>query len=124
MSGPPTRDVLATPTPIRIATSATRTTSRRCLIEYHCPKCHTPGGATPQGLSVGGLDLESFETLRAGGVRSGAEIVVPGQPCTSVLLQKVGAGPPFGARMPLDGPPYLDEEDLAAAVRLDRGGRA
>jgi hypothetical protein len=29
------------------------------------------------------------------------------------LLQKIAEGPPFGSRMPLDGPPYLDEERQA-----------
>ena len=80
--------------------------------EYHCRDCHTPGGKTPIGFQVGGLDLSSYDTLRAGGARSGAAIVVPGMPCESVLLQKLSAGPPFGARMPLDGPTYLGAEDL------------
>jgi hypothetical protein len=79
--------------------------------EYHCAKCHTPTGDTPIGLEVGGLDLSSAETLRAGGVRSGGAVVVPGEPCRSLIVQKVSAGPPFGARMPLDGPPFLDEEE-------------
>jgi Planctomycete cytochrome C len=82
------------------------------IAEYHCTTCHTPSGNTPIGLIVGGLDLTSVETLRAGGARSGASIVVPGKGCDSVLLQKVEPGPPFGSRMPLDGPPYLDDEDL------------
>ena len=82
--------------------------------EYHCVKCHTPDGQTPLGYLVGGLDLSSYETLRTGGVRSGANVIVPGMPCTSVLLQKLGPAPPFGTRMPLDGPPYLDDEDLEA----------
>jgi hypothetical protein len=80
--------------------------------EYHCKTCHTPGGQTPIGFLVGGLDLTSYETLRAGGVRSMGEIIVPGMPCQSVLLQKLSPGPPFGSRMPLDGPPYLEAEDL------------
>jgi hypothetical protein len=80
--------------------------------EYHCRDCHTPGGKTPIGLEVGGLDLSSYDTLRVGGTRSGAAIIVPAMPCSSVLLQKVSAGPPFGARMPLDGPTYLEADDL------------
>jgi hypothetical protein len=80
--------------------------------EYHCPKCHTPGGETPIGFVVGGLDLTSYDTLRAGGVRSGLNVIVDGKPCDSVILQKLGEGPPFGSRMPLNGPPYLEAEDL------------
>jgi mono/diheme cytochrome c family protein len=80
--------------------------------EYHCASCHTPGGKTPIGIVVGGLDLTSYNSLRAGGARSMAGIVVAGDACSSVLLQKLEAGPPFGARMPLDGPEYLEDEDL------------
>ena len=80
--------------------------------EYHCANCHTPGGKTPIGFVVGGLDLTSYDTLRAGGARSMAQIIVPGNACSSVLLQKLEPGPPYGARMPLDGPEYLDEDDL------------
>lgn len=76
--------------------------------DLHCDRCHTPGGATPIGLAVGGLDLSGYATLRAGGVVSGGEIVVPGQPCESLLVQKLADGPPFGGRMPLDGPAVSD----------------
>jgi len=80
--------------------------------EYHCVRCHTPDGPTPIGYMVGGLDLSSYDTLRAGGARSGASVIVPGMPCASILLQKVGPAPPFGTRMPLDGPPYLEPHDM------------
>ncbi len=78
---------------------------------YGCVDCHTPTGATPIGLQVSGLDLSSLATLRSGGTRSGGEIVIAGRPCDSVLVQKIGQSPPFGARMPLDGPPFLNELD-------------
>lgn len=81
--------------------------------EYHCRDCHTMTGKTPIGVTVSGLDLTSYETLRAGGTRSGADIVVPGKPCSSVLIQKLEAGPPFGSRMPLGGTAFVDDEDLA-----------
>jgi hypothetical protein len=72
--------------------------------DVHCTRCHTSTGATPIGLDVGGLDLAGYDTLRRGGVQSGTDIVRPGDPCNSILLQKLGAAPPFGGRMPLDGP--------------------
>ncbi len=78
----------------------------------HCLGCHTPTGKTPIGLEVGGLDLSTYDTLIAGGRQSGAQIVVPGQPCESVLVQKLGEAPPFGARMPLAGPPFLTDDQL------------
>jgi len=77
----------------------------------HCLHCHSPDGPTPIGLEVGGLDLSAYDYLREGGVVSGPDIVIPGQPCESVLVEKVSAAPPFGARMPLDGPPFLDDAD-------------
>lgn len=80
--------------------------------DVHCTRCHTPDGETPLGLEVSGLDLSSVTTLRTGGIQSAETIVVPGSPCTSVLIQKLGQAPPFGARMPLDGPPYLSAAEL------------
>ena len=79
---------------------------------FGCDDCHRPDGATPLGVEVGGLDLSSYGSARAGGVVSAGSIIVPGQPCESVLLQKLSPGAPFGARMPLDGPPYLDRVAL------------
>ena len=78
--------------------------------EYHCVHCHTPDGPTPLGLEVGGLDLSSYSSLLAGA--RGNPVVVPGQPCASLIVQKVGDAPPFGGRMPLDGPPFLDDGDV------------
>ncbi len=82
----------------------------------NCQLCHTPGFGTPIGLSLGGLDLSSAEALRRGGIESGTDIVVPGDPCNSILVQKIGASPPFGARMPLDGPPYLDRAQVQVII--------
>ena len=77
-----------------------------------CPACHLPGGETPVGITVGGLDLSTYETLFQGGVQSQGDIVLPGQPCDSVLYEKLSAGPPFGSRMPLNGPPFFTEAEL------------
>ncbi|MEJ7602749.1 MAG: hypothetical protein WKG01_32975 [Kofleriaceae bacterium] len=80
--------------------------------DLHCTRCHTAAGETPIGLDVGGLDLASYQTLLRGGVQSGADLVRPGDPCGSVLVLKLGVGPPFGARMPLDGPPHATARDI------------
>ncbi|MBE7453150.1 MAG: hypothetical protein HS111_31075 [Kofleriaceae bacterium] len=74
--------------------------------------CHTPTNGSPSGIELGGLSLGSVHALRQGGRVSGAAIVVPGDPCASVLVQKLEGTPPFGARMPLDGPPYLTAAEL------------
>ncbi|MFN0249693.1 MAG: c-type cytochrome domain-containing protein [Kofleriaceae bacterium] len=70
-----------------------------------CLDCHSTDGATPIGLAVGGLDLSSHQTLLRGGARGGTDTVVVGEPCASVLIQKINDAPPFGGQMPLEGPP-------------------
>ncbi|MEM6369335.1 MAG: hypothetical protein AAF851_13610 [Myxococcota bacterium] len=69
--------------------------------------CHLPNEPDPIGFTLTGLDLSSYEDLLQGGANSGGSIVVPGSPCASILWQKTGSAPPFGARMPFDGPPFL-----------------
>lgn len=74
--------------------------------------CHMP---TSTGLGAAtqivGLNLGTLGSLRAGGVTSGAQIIVDGEPCASVMYQKVSEAPPFGSRMPLNGPPYLTTDE-------------
>ena len=77
-----------------------------------CVDCHSGGGDSPIGLRTSGLNLGSYAALMRGGDASADDIVVPGRPCDSVLVQKVGQAPPFGARMPLDGPPFLTEREI------------
>ncbi|MBX2810376.1 MAG: hypothetical protein KTR25_01140 [Myxococcales bacterium] len=69
--------------------------------------CHFPDEVDPIGIEIGGLDLSSYEQLRQGGNNSRENIVIEGLPCESYLLQKLGPNPPFGSRMPFDGPPML-----------------
>jgi hypothetical protein len=74
--------------------------------------CHTPTNGTPSGIALGGLSLGSVYSLRQGGFNTGTEIVVAGDPCASVLMHKISDTPGFGARMPLDGAPYLTPEEV------------
>lgn len=76
-----------------------------------CADCHDPDSPDPIGAEVGDLDLSSYHGLRQGG-GNGASAVVPGQPCASLLYQKILPGPPFGSRMPADGPPFLTDDDV------------
>jgi hypothetical protein len=75
--------------------------------------CHLP---TPNGDGVGtqisGLNLSSLSTLRRGGLNSGAKVVIAGEPCSSIMYQKLSDAPPFGSRMPLNGPPYWSPDEL------------
>jgi hypothetical protein len=77
-----------------------------------CLDCHTSQGSNPIGLEMSGLDLSSYGKLRAGGGRSGAQIVVDAMPCESILYQKLGPAPPFGARMPYQRSPLADADIL------------
>jgi hypothetical protein len=82
------------------------------LFDKSCASCHTPDGRSPIGLQVGGLNLSSYARVRAGGAVRGERDVVPGRPCASGLFQKVSLSPPFGARMPLNGPPFLEDGEI------------
>ena len=77
-----------------------------------CSTCHYPGGENAIGLQLGGLDLSSYDTLKQGGAHSSGVLVQPTLPCESILYQKVSPGPPFGSRMPLNGPPVLSSDEL------------
>jgi len=75
--------------------------------------CHLQNAAGPGiGVQLSGLNLSSLSALKAGGRNSGARIVVPMEPCESILYEKVYEAPPFGSRMPLGGPPFLSAQDL------------
>lgn len=73
----------------------------------------SPGGCGCHASnSTGGFNLGSYESLRRGGLISGTRIVVAGKPCESILAQKLGLAPPFGARMPYNGPPFYSAAEL------------
>ena len=74
--------------------------------------CHQPTSSRQPGLEITGLSLASYDSLLQGGVNSGGQIVIPGDPCSSIVFQKVGDAPPFGSRMPINGPPYLSDAQL------------
>jgi hypothetical protein len=79
------------------------------LARAGCVNCHTGDGL---GINQSGFNMASYTTLRAGGHNSGASVVIDGQPCTSIIVEKVKAPPPFGRRMPYNGPPYLSATDI------------
>jgi mono/diheme cytochrome c family protein len=67
------------------------------LFDDHCTRCHRPDG---EGVQESGLDLTSYGALLEGGTRSVDTIVIAGEPCASVIFQKITDAPPFGSRMP------------------------
>jgi len=77
-----------------------------------CTPCHDPAQDGALGVQLGGLDLSTHQSLFRGGFNSAGNIVVPGRPCESALFLKVSPGPPFGSRMPFDGPPFFTAPEL------------
>jgi hypothetical protein len=55
--------------------------------------------------------MSSLTAMRRGGATSGSKIIVAGDPCSSVLAQKLSSAPPYGARMPLVGPPFWTDDE-------------
>jgi len=70
-----------------------------------CAACHL-------GRVTSGLDLSSYQSLRRGGLNSGPRIIVANEPCNSILVQKISRTPPFGSRMPFNGPPYFTAAEI------------
>lgn len=81
--------------------------------DVHPLMTRSMGGCTcHQGKETSGLDISSYESLRRGGINSGANIIIDNDPCDSIIVQKLGPTPPFGSRMPFNGPPYLSDDEL------------
>ena len=74
-----------------------------------CRSCHYEVG-TREGLDAVGLDLQTLGEIRRGGVNTSKNIIVPGSPCNSAIVQKL-RGTFGGARMPKTGP-YWSREDI------------
>lgn len=76
------------------------------LLQARCAYCHRPDGV--MGPAPEGLVLTDHASIMASTERP---VVVPGAPLASELFRRVaGLSLP---RMPFDGPPYLDEDQIA-----------
>jgi hypothetical protein len=79
-----------------------------------CTQCHTNVGKAPSGGLILVHDL-AYDQLVNAPVRekAGAIRVVPGNPDSSYLIQKLeGAAGIVGRRMPFSGPPYLTDGQI------------
>jgi mono/diheme cytochrome c family protein len=74
-----------------------------------CGTCHSPQAGTMEGFIATGLDLRTLGGLRKGGRNTFDDIVVPGHPCQSAVVQKL-KGTYGGARMPKGGPYWTAEQ--------------
>jgi hypothetical protein len=72
--------------------------------------CHNPMGS---GVSIDStmFAVANYASVRRGGANSHEKIVIDGDPCNSIIYQKLSSGPPFGSRMPISGP-YWSRSDL------------
>ena len=75
--------------------------------------CHLPSSRRTSGIDSTGLDVSSYTSIMRGGNSSRDTAIIPGDPCMSLVVQKVSAAPPSGNRMPSDGPPYLTPKEIA-----------
>ena len=80
-----------------------------------CLDCHDILADEHIGVDLGGLDLSSYQGLMKGGVNSASNIVIPDEPCQSVLYIKLTPAPSFGSQMPLGGP-FLSEEKTGLVI--------
>ena len=82
------------------------------LFRERCTLCHQ-GDAAPNGLR-----LDSFEAALKGGTRG--PVIQPGNPGASELIRRLrGVSQP---RMPLTGPPFLSDEQVALVERWIAAG--
>jgi len=75
--------------------------------------CHLPSSRRSSGIDATGFDVSNYTSFVRGGNSSRDTAIVPGDPCGSLVVQKVSSAPPSGARMPSDGPPYLSPKEIA-----------
>lgn len=82
------------------------------LFQRHCVLCHSGASA------AAGLSLDTLEGLVKGATRGA--VVEPGQPARSELIRRLkGQSLP---RMPLTGPPWVDDGDIARIERWITAG--
>jgi hypothetical protein len=81
------------------------------LMQMRC-SCHDPKGmGSGYAIEQTGFSVGGYAEIVRGGTKS-AKSVVPGDACSSVLVQKCSEAPPFGSRMPLYGP-YFSSSEMA-----------
>lgn len=83
-----------------------------------CITCHTNVGRAPAAnLNLAGDAIRALVNVPSV-QKSGAILVIPGDPANSYLIQKIkGAGGITGLRMPRNGPPFLTDGQVLVIER-------
>jgi hypothetical protein len=82
------------------------------LLQMRCG-CHDPKGTgSGYAIELTGYSVGGRADLLRGGSKTGDKSVVPGDACSSLLVQKCAESFPFGSRMPLYGP-YLSKTEMS-----------
>ncbi len=89
--------------------------------EYACIDCHT--SRFVEGSTPAYLYLDTYDGLRRGGKTSGAQVLVPGKPCASLLVKKLRGTTPNGARMPRGGPYFTPEQVALVSDWIAEGAK-
>jgi hypothetical protein len=83
---------------------------------HGCIACHYANQPTHLCTDITGLDLSTLGALRQGGMISGTNIVIPGKPCESALVQKLQGDYFEGLQMPKDGPPFWSTDEIQLVI--------
>jgi hypothetical protein len=83
---------------------------------HGCIACHYSTQPVHRCTDMTGLDLATLGALRQGGTITGTNIVIPGQPCESALVQKLQGDYFEGLPMPKDGPPYWSPDEIQLVI--------
>ncbi len=83
---------------------------------HGCITCHYSNQPAHPCTDISGLDVATLGALRRGGVTSGTNIVIPGKPCESALVQKLQGDYFTGLQMPKDGPPFWTQEQIQLVI--------
>ncbi len=78
------------------------------MLQMRCG-CHDPKGSG-SAIDSTAFAIGSRREVLRGGNKSSDKIVVAGDACASILVQKCSEAPPFGSRMPIGGPYYTSDE--------------
>jgi hypothetical protein len=81
-----------------------------------CISCHYSTQPAHICTDITGLDMATLGALRRGGSTSGTNIIIPGKPCESGLVQKLQGDYPTGLQMPKDGPPYWSQSQIQLVI--------